>query len=57
MSSRLSVRYADANTRNYEYRSSVDDFNACVDSGIQELNARFREHGVGYQYEAGELVR
>jgi len=25
--------------------------------GIAELNARFREHGVGYQYESGQMVK
>lgn len=24
---------------------------------IHELNTRFREHGIGYQYESGELIR
>lgn len=27
------------------------------DEAIAELNARFREHGVGFQYESGKLVR
>ena len=27
------------------------------DDAIAELNARFREHGVGYQYESGQLIR
>lgn len=27
------------------------------DSAIEELNARFREHGVGFQYESGQLIR
>ena len=27
------------------------------DRAVTELNARFREHGVGYQYENGEIVR
>lgn len=27
------------------------------DDAIKELNARFREHGVGYQYESGSIVR
>ena len=28
-----------------------------MDSAIAELNYRFREHGVGYQYESGKIVR
>ena len=27
------------------------------DKAIEELNIRFREHGVGYQYESGEIIR
>jgi hypothetical protein len=28
-----------------------------LDSAVEELNARFREHGIGYQYESGEIIR
>ena len=31
--------------------------NEKVEEAIAELNARFREHGVGYQYESGEMIR
>jgi hypothetical protein len=27
------------------------------DAAIEKLNARFREHGVGYQYESGNIIR
>lgn len=27
------------------------------DEAIHELNCRFREHGVGYQYESGQIIR
>jgi hypothetical protein len=27
------------------------------DRAVTELNARFREHGIGYQYESGEIIR
>jgi AbiJ N-terminal domain 4 len=27
------------------------------DAAVNELNARFREHGIGYQYESGEIIR
>jgi hypothetical protein len=27
------------------------------DEAIAELNARFREHGIGYQFESGEIIR
>jgi hypothetical protein len=28
-----------------------------LDAAIQELNQRFREHGIGYQFEASEIIR
>jgi AbiJ-like protein len=28
-----------------------------AEQGIEELNERFREHGIGFQFESGELVR
>ncbi len=28
-----------------------------VNREIEELNARFREHGIGYQFESGEIIR
>lgn len=28
-----------------------------ADEAIQELNERFKEHGVGYQFESGEIIR
>lgn len=28
-----------------------------LDRAVTELNARFREHGIGYQYESGEIIR
>jgi len=52
----LAVRYADRITRSPGYLGERE-FNARVDQGIEELNARFREHGIGYQYEDGELIR
>jgi hypothetical protein len=52
----LSARYADRLTRSWEYLSS-DKFDSRVDNAIEELNDRFKEHGVGYQFEDGELVR
>lgn len=27
------------------------------DEAVEELNTRFREHGVGYQFESGEIIR
>jgi hypothetical protein len=52
----LAVRYADINTRHFEYMLEPDP-NERVESGIKELNQRFIEHGVGYQYADGILVQ
>ena len=41
-------------------RESPDDFaqrKISPDDAINELNQRFRQHGVGYQYESGMVVR
>ncbi|MEH2410379.1 MAG: hypothetical protein V7K36_16425 [Nostoc sp.] len=45
-------------------RAYRDDSLRCItkskitpDEAIKELNYRFREHGVGYQYESGEIIR
>ena len=32
-------------------------FKRPLEEAIAELNTRFREHGVGYQYESGEIIR
>lgn len=37
----------------YNYDNPIQD----PDSAIEELNQRFKEHGVGYQYEQGSIVR
>jgi hypothetical protein len=37
----------------WQSRVSQDGF----DKAVFELNARFREHGIGYQYESGEIIR
>lgn len=54
----LSFRVIDRVLRNsgYDYRmaSKVDQD---PDDAIAELNQRFREHGIGYQFEGGVLVR
>lgn len=52
----LSFRYVDRITRNYDYlRRSKPSERA--DAAIEELNARFQEHGVGYQFVDGEIIR
>lgn len=52
----LSFRYIDKVCRDYGYiRDSKPQQEP--DEAINELNERFLEHGVGYQYEAGQIIR
>ena len=52
----LAFRVIDSFTRDYSYlmrkRSSEK-----ADKAIHELNTRFKEHGVGYQFTDGEMIR
>jgi hypothetical protein len=51
----LAFRLIDRVVRDNEYKYS--DIQLKADEAIAELNFRFREHGVGYQYESGIMVR
>lgn len=50
----LTFRFIDYSIRQdpYNYNPRIN-----VDSLIEELNQRFKESGIGYQYESGELIR
>ncbi len=44
------------------FRTQSNDFGTTISTdrvkrAMEELNARFREHGIGYQYESGEMIR
>jgi hypothetical protein len=52
----LSFRVIDNATRKWGYRHHAYASEE-ADAAIEELNARFREHGVGYQFVDGEIVR
>jgi hypothetical protein len=52
----LVFRYIDAECRRSDYRKVVLT-TATPGSAIEELNLRFREHGIGYQFENGILFR
>ncbi|MHC5728569.1 MAG: STM4504/CBY_0614 family protein, partial [Nostoc sp.] len=44
----------------YTYRKRIEFVKSSkitADEAIEELNLRFREHGVGYQYESGKIIR
>lgn len=43
--------------REYEYIYCTKNRELDPDEAISDLNARFREHGIGYQFESNELIR
>lgn len=52
----LSFRLVNNATRNFGYLHR-DGADAQATAAIAELNARLREHGVGYAFESGEIIR
>ena len=52
----LSFREIDETVRDWGYRDGVD-MSEAADSAIEELNLRFQEHGVGYRYAEGQIIR
>ena len=52
----LTFRTIDRVTRDFRYLSRQNP-SEHADSAIDELNFRFKEHGVGYQFLEGEIVR
>lgn len=54
----LSFRVIDRVTRKFaQFEIERANINQSADDAIQELNHRFRENGVGYQYVDGQIVR
>ena len=52
----FSFRAMDKLSRNFNYRKT-NHYNEIADDAIAELNIRFKEHGIGYQFEDGEIIR
>jgi hypothetical protein len=52
----LSFILIDKRTRGFSYLSR-SDASELADAAIEELNGRFKEHGVGYELQSGEIVR
>ena len=52
----LSFQFIDKVTRDYNYlnRRNASEM---ADIAINELNNRFKEHGIGYQYTNGQIIR
>jgi hypothetical protein len=45
------------NLQNTAYNLQQSGIKMFADDAVNELNGRFREHGVGYQYEKGQIIR
>ncbi len=54
----ISFRFIDTVIREIEHRNSLEGWSIAQlpDDAINELNYRFLEHAIGYQYEAGQIV-
>jgi hypothetical protein len=52
----LSFRYIDRLTRKFDYLRKQNASRA-ADAAIEELNERFKGHGVGFQFANGEIIR
>lgn len=52
----LSFKVINGFTREHQYlrRNKASEI---ADNAISELNSRFKEHGIGYQFEGGEIIR
>jgi hypothetical protein len=53
----LSFRLINVTSREFSYLNRGKNADQIADKAIEELNARFREHGVGYQFVDGQIVR
>ena len=54
----LSFKIIDTHVRKYEWNfRDAQGVTQTPDSAIAELNTRFKESGIGYQFESGELIR
>jgi hypothetical protein len=52
----VSFKCIDIYTRKNEYRWNTKT-KISTDEAIKELNGRFKEHGIGYQFESNEIIR
>jgi hypothetical protein len=52
----LSFRVINIHTRDWHFLRR-DRASEVADAAIEELNARFLEHGVGYRFEEGDVIR
>jgi len=53
----LSFKFINKVVRQSSYQYNTRDHKLSPDEAIDELNQRFKEHGIGYQFESNELIR
>ncbi len=53
----LSFKFINKVVRNQNYQYNTNNHELNPDEAIEELNQRFKEHGIGYQFESNELIR
>jgi hypothetical protein len=54
----LTFRYINGFIReNYHYYERINEITIPPNDAIADLNVRFKEHGVGYQFESSEIIR
>ncbi|BAF72080.1 STM4504/CBY_0614 family protein [Sulfurovum sp. NBC37-1] len=53
----LSFKFINKVVRQDSYQYYTQDHRLSPDEAIEELNQRFKEHGIGYQFESNELIR
>jgi hypothetical protein len=53
----LSFKIIDVYTRDTHYLNRNENPSKRADAAIAELNTRFQEHGIGYQFTDGEIIR
>lgn len=52
----ISFRFADMFARGYDHWQKRNA-SEIVDTALKELNARLKEHGIGFQFEEGDMIR
>jgi len=52
----LSFRFIDRVAREFDFKHDMES-NQKVNAVIEELNARFKEHCIGYEFRNGEIIR
>lgn len=52
----IAFQFVDTHIREMQQRAGYYTHSQPSDDAIDELNRRFREHGIGYQYQGGQII-